>query len=91
MAEGFLSEKDALRKGSLFTPDLLGRRIGLYANWEMVGDPPSEPKWQRIVGRVGRCETQWPGAMMVMGFCHYAGGPILLVSEAIRGDERDGS
>jgi hypothetical protein len=83
----FRSEKDALRKGSLFRPDLLGRRVGLYANWELVGDSPSEPRWQRFVGRVGRCETQWPGAMMVMGFCHYTGGAILLVSEAIHDNE----
>ncbi|MCJ1962690.1 hypothetical protein [Novosphingobium mangrovi (ex Hu et al. 2023)] len=86
----FRSEKDALRKGSLFKPHMLGKRIGLYANWEMIGDPPSEPRWQRIVGRVGRCETQWPGAMMVMGFCHYTGGPILLVSEVIFENERGG-
>ena len=87
----FRIENDALRKGSLFTPGLRGRRVGLYANWELVGDPPSKPRWQRFVGRVGRCETQWPGAMMVMGFCHYTGGAILLVSEVIPDDERDGS
>ncbi|MGN6497626.1 MAG: hypothetical protein ACTHK5_09850 [Tsuneonella sp.] len=86
----FRSEKDAQRKGSLVKPDLRGRRIGLYANWELLGDPPREPRWQRFVGKVGRCETQWPRAMMVMGFCHYTGGPILLVSEAIPDDERDG-
>ncbi|WP_039391143.1 hypothetical protein [Novosphingobium sp. MBES04] len=28
----FRSEKDALRKGSLFKPEMLGKRIGLYAN-----------------------------------------------------------
>ena len=87
----FRSERDARRKGSLVKPDARGRRIGLYANWEAVGDPPIEPRWQRFVGKVGRCETQWPGAMMVMGFCHYTGGPILLVSEAIPENERDGS
>jgi hypothetical protein len=36
-----------------------------------------------IVGIVGQCETEWPGAMMVLGYCHYTGGPILKVAEVI--------
>ncbi len=36
-----------------------------------------------MTGVVGRCETQWPGADMVMGYCHYTGGPILLVASAV--------
>ena len=55
--------------------------MGLYADWETLGDPFTGPKRVRVVGHVGQCETQWPDAAMVLGYCHYTGGPILLVSE----------
>ncbi|MDC0887234.1 hypothetical protein OAS19_05540 [Altererythrobacter sp.] len=77
----FKSAKQANMRLSNVTRRLNGKRVGLYAQWEQVGEPPDEPTLKVIVGRVGQCETQWPGAMMVMGYCHYTGGPILLVSQ----------
>jgi hypothetical protein len=77
----FASAGDASSRQSAFSERLNGERIGLYAQWETVGEPPVEPMRRRFVGFVGECETQWPSAMMVMGYCHYTGGPILLVSE----------
>jgi hypothetical protein len=77
----FRTSRDARSKKSTSSDRLRGRRIGLYANWEAVGDPFAEPRRIRVVGLAGDCSTQWPGAMMVMGYCHYTGGPILLVSE----------
>ncbi|PNQ77982.1 hypothetical protein BA950_02995 [Erythrobacter sp. SAORIC-644] len=87
----FRNENDARSDGALVKRSLRRKRVGLYANWDLIGDPPSEPRWQRFVGKVGRCETQWPEAMMVMGFCHYAEGAILLVSEAMADAKVNGS
>ena len=78
----FFSQKHAKVRRSSTTERLRGKRIGLYAQWDLIGNPPQLPKRSIFVGRVGQCETQWPDAMMVMGYCHYTGGPILLVSQA---------
>lgn len=78
----FGSKKHAKRSRSTTTVRLRGQRIGLYAQWDSVGEPPDSPTKTIFAGRVGQCETQWPEAMMVMGYCHYTGGPILLVSES---------
>ena len=77
----FKSAKQANMRLSNVTRRLSGKRVGLYAQWEQFGEPPDHPTPKVIVGRVGQCETQWPSAMMVMGYCHYTGGPILLVSQ----------
>lgn len=55
-------------------------RVGVYADWDAVGDPPIEARLMRIIGRVGQCETQWPNAIMVLGYCHYTGGPVILAA-----------
>ena len=74
--------KDAQSDRSNTVRGLQGKRVGLYAQWDLIGDPPEKPLRYRFVGIVGDCDTQWPGAIMVMGYCHYTSGPILLVSEA---------
>ena len=78
----FGSARHARSEGAVVSDRLSGKRLGLYAQWEQIGNPPDQPESMRFVGRVGQCETQWPEAIMVMGYCHYTGGPILLVSEA---------
>lgn len=78
----FGSMREARSRLSNTIDRLRGKRVGIYAQWESIGDPPDRPTRTIFVGRVGQCETQWPGAMMVMGYCHYTGGPILLVAEA---------
>lgn len=78
----FGSKREARTRLSNTNDRLRGKRIGIYAQWESIGEPPDRPAGTMFVGRVGQCETQWPGAMMVMGYCHYTGGPILLVAEA---------
>ena len=79
----FGSTREARTRFSNSTDRLKGKRIGIYAEWESIGVPPDRPTRTTFVGRVGQCETQWPSAMMVLGYCHYTGGPILLVAEAI--------
>jgi hypothetical protein len=80
----FDSVRHAKSRRSANSEKLRGKRVGLYADWESFGDPFSKPERVRVLGLVGECETQWPGAMMLMGYCHYTGGPILLVSELTR-------
>lgn len=77
----FGSTWDAKARRSNTTHRLRSKRIGIYAQWEIVGEPPVRPTRTTFVGRVGQCETQWPGAVMVMGYCHHTGGTILLVSQ----------
>lgn len=79
----FRSAQPARARGSVMSDHLRSKRVGIYAQWEKVGEPPERPTRTTFVGRVGDCETQWPGATLVMGYCHYTGGPILLVSEAL--------
>lgn len=87
----FGSPKQANFNRAFTSHRLSGKRVGLYAQWENIGEPPAEPSKTEFVGRVGECETQWPGAMMVMGYCHYTGGPILLVSEILPREGATGS
>jgi hypothetical protein len=67
--------------------DLGAGRIGLYARDEVLESAPHRPKRYTIVGVLRRCESAWPEAVMVMGYCHYAGGPILLVSQVAKWQE----
>ena len=80
----FKASRDGRTTKSNTSGHLRKKRIGLYARSELLEAAPARPERYLFVGRVGECETQWPGAMMVMGYCHYTGGPILLVSEAVK-------
>lgn|SRR3989344_6028356 len=79
----FGSAQPARARRAVISDHLRSKRLGIYAQWEKVGGPPERPRRTTFIGIVGDCETQWPGATMVMGYCHYTGGPILLVSEAV--------
>lgn len=63
-------------------------RIGIYAREEVLEAAPHQASRYTMVGVLGQCETAWPGAIMVMGYCHYTDGPFLKVSQAIPGQER---
>ena len=77
----FRSARHAKMHRSNTNERLRGKRIGLYAQWDKLGEPPDQPARSVFIGLVGRCETQWPDAIMVLGYCHYTGGSILLVSQ----------
>jgi hypothetical protein len=78
---GRASQGNANRSNS--TRSLRGRRIGIYAQDQILERAPQRAARYTMVGIVGQCETEWPGAMMVLGYCHYTGGPILQVAEVI--------
>lgn len=70
-------------RGSNSTRSLEGHRIGIYARDEVLEHAPKRAKRHTIIGVVGQCETEWPNAMMVLGYCHYTSGPILKVSQVV--------
>ena len=80
----FGNRSDGRHNKAIVSPGLSGRRLGLYGTERMLLVAPTRPTPYRLVGIFGRCETQWPGATMVLGYCHYTSGPILLLAEAYR-------
>ena len=84
----FHRASDAKRKGSNSTPALQGRRIGIYAEGALRNRIASQPERYTVVGVIGHCETQWPDALMVLRYCHYTGGPIILVAQASLASEQ---
>lgn len=82
----FRSAADANSKLSNVSRKLASRRIGLYGAERLLASAPSPAKRYTLVGQLRRCESAWPRAMMVMGYCHYTGGPFLIASEALAQD-----
>lgn len=80
----FVTASDGNDRRSNSVEALRRRRIGVYGTERMLYLAPNHSLKYRLVGIYGRCETEWPGAMMVLGYCHYSGGPILKLSQAIR-------
>lgn len=79
----FSHARDGNRPRSNVDKALRHRRIGIYAREEVLEAAPRRSARYTMVGVLGQCETEWPSAMMVMGYCHYTGGPLLKVSQAI--------
>lgn len=60
------------------TPD---RAIGVYARESLMAALGHEgPRYATIVGILGTCAALSDGAIMVMGYCHYAWGPYIAAS-----------
>ena len=85
----FEKQADADNVRSNFERKLRHRRIGIYAREEMLEHAPKQGTRYTLVGIIGRCETEWPAAMMVMGYCHYTDGLIIKVAEAIAAPGRN--
>lgn len=77
----FESPYDARKKYSQSSDELDGHRVGIYGREEVLKAAPKRPKQFIAVGIANTCERLWEGAIMVMGYCHYTGGPIVAVAE----------
>lgn len=55
-------------------------RIGLYARPESFDHAPEDGRKAQAYGVVRTCDV-FDGYLMVLGYCHYVGGPILIVSK----------
>ena len=78
----FRSASDANSEFSNVSEALSDRRLGIYGSERLLASAPKHAKRYTLVGQLRRCETAWPGAIMVLGYCHYTGGPFLIASEA---------
>lgn len=72
------SRNRGLRK---FTREAKFPRIGIYARREFFMDMPVRVKKFTMVGLLTRCETFFPRNAMVMGYCHYTDGVIIITSQ----------
>lgn len=62
--------------------DVFHDRIGVYGWLDRI-EPPDRPTPARLTGRPGACEDfSGPDVVMVMGYCHYTGGPYVALGEA---------
>ncbi|MEZ5986580.1 MAG: hypothetical protein R3B94_11580 [Hyphomonas sp.] len=86
----FLRKSDARRKSSTWVNALAERRVGLYgqeASMESVFE--ADMKRVRLVGSISDCDSLHSSdAIMLMGYCHYTTGPILLLAEGGRVERR---
>jgi hypothetical protein len=78
----FARREDAAAAGSNFTGDLSGSRMGLYGSEETMTKIWSTTSVRaRVVGILWDCQDlNGPNVIMVMGYCHYTGGPIISVA-----------
>lgn len=79
----FSSIVDANTKRSTTSDALEGHRVGIYADERMFDIAPRRPKPFKIIGLYASCKTEWVGAMMVLGYCHFSDGPFLKVAQAV--------
>lgn len=85
----YANEADANLAKSVVTSKLKGRRVGIYADERTFAKAPRHTTPFTVVGTYASCKTEWPGAMMVLGYCHFSDGPFLKVSETRRARRRD--
>lgn len=85
----YANEADANLAKSVVTSKLKGRRVGIYADERTFAKAPRYPTPSTVIGTYASCKTEWPGAMMVLGYCHFSDGPFLKVSETQRARRSD--
>jgi hypothetical protein len=85
----FASSADANSKKSMVSKALEGHRVGIYGSERMLDIAPRAAQPFKIVGSYASCKTEWPGAMLVLGYCHFSDGPFLKITQAVRGTRRD--
>lgn len=80
----FATARDARRRSSQWNGRLRGRRVGIYGTDELLASAPRAGVAYTAIGIAGQCDTLAEGAIMVMGYCHYTGGPYIAVAEMRR-------
>lgn len=76
----FAQQRDARRHYAQSNRALRKRRVGIYGTDELLRSAPIAAVAYTAVGFVGDCAALWSEAVMVMGYCHYTGGPYIAVS-----------
>lgn len=77
----FRRRADSFRHRAQSSGAMARRRIGVYASDENLAAMQAlKGERLRLFGSVSDCRSFGGDADLVLGYCHYAGGPILLVS-----------
>lgn len=77
----FRRREDSFRHRAQSSAAMANRRIGIYARDEdLAAMQALKGRRLRLYGRLSDCAALGADAVLVLGYCHYAGGPILLVS-----------
>lgn len=89
----FLDPDDTAVKYALSSKSLAGRRLGIYASDEVMQQLRARqtPEYIEIIGLVQDCQDlNGPKVIMVLGYCHYTGGPIMTINsfKAVREPSR---
>lgn len=77
----FRTPLEARQRYSQSSHELDGRRVGIYGREEVLKSAPKRLGLFIAVGVANTCEGLSEGAIMLMGYCHYTGGPIIAVAE----------
>lgn len=77
----FRSREAANSEGSNFRGEFAQNRLGVYASKRLLYTAPKRARPVVVSGIIKKCETAWPGAIMVMGYCHYTNGPFIIISQ----------
>ena len=76
----FSDRRSAGRERADNSPSSYRDRIGVYGRDEVMNQSPDHPVFTTAIGIVGTCEQLGDGTLMVMGYCHYRGGPYIALS-----------
>jgi len=79
----FLDPDDTTVKHALSNKSVAGRRLGIYASDEVMQQLRARhtPEYIEIIGLVQECQDlNGPKVIMVLGYCHYTGGPIMTIN-----------
>lgn len=80
----FSAARDARKRYAQSNNSVSPRRVGIYGTERVLASAPRTAAAYTAIGIAGRCETLAEGAIMVMGYCHYTGGPYIAVAEMHR-------
>ena len=79
----FADAHSARARDAPFSDTARDVRIGLYGDWGKLGMPTRSPRRRTMVGKLADCD-RWSSFSMVMGYCHYTGGPVIILSMIAR-------
>ncbi len=66
-------------------PEFDRGHIGLYGDWDVLGQPPAKAVRVVAVGELSACaalKASQPGTLL--GYCHNVDGPVLILSQIVR-------
>lgn len=79
----FLRKRDTKTKFPTQNDKVARHRIGLYGSEQkLVRLEAADNQKASVTGLISDCSTLYANFIMVMGYCHYTDGPILILSNS---------